>query len=237
MPLATSEIHGLRISVLGGTDGIVIHPGRCRDFDDQRDIGIAMGESCLIRPARVGLGGLDTGTMTPRTSYAVYLVRQGNDTEGMLSKAFDPNSADSPAFPNDGSLAYRRIGAVATDAEGRILAAEQEGDEQDRRYRYQAEQPVLAALREGTAVELTPFDLAPFFHRYAKRALIAVQPGNGVAVTIARDPSGAGSTLVEGPTTLPLEPADRASPTVGYYRNAGARGSATISVIGFEETL
>ena len=237
MPLATREIHGLRFEILGGNDGIVIHPGRCRDFDDQRDLVVPVGETVRVDPGRVGLGGLDTGTMQPNTSYAVYLVRQGNDIEGMISKAFDPDSADPPAFPNDGSLAYRRIGAVATDAQGRILVAQQEGDDEHRRYRYQEEPRMLAALREGTAVEFTPFDLAPFFHRHATRALIAVQPGNGVAVTVARDPGGTGATPFEAPATLAFEVVKGDTPTVGHYRNARVGGSATITVLGFEEML
>jgi len=237
MPLATREIHGLRLEILGRNDGIVIHSGRCRDIDDQRDISVAIGETVRVDSGRVGLGGLDTGTMQPSTSYAVYLVRQGNDTEGMISKAFDSDSADPPAFPNDGSLAYRRIGAVATDAQGRILVAQQEGDDEHRRYRYQEEPPTLVALREGPAVEFTPFDLAPLFNRHATRALIAVQPGNGISVTVSRDPGGTAATSFEAPATITFEAVEGDAPTVGYYRNARVGGSATITVLGFEETL
>ena len=237
MSLASREVRGLRLSIPGGNEGIVIHPGRCRDIDDQREIGIANGETCRIDPNRIGLGGLDTGMVQPRTSYAVYLVRQGNDTEGMISRAFDPASADAPAFPNDGSLAYRRIGAIATDANGLLVAADQEGEAMDRKYRFQPEPSTLAVLRQGEAVEFTAFDLAPFFHRHARWALISVQPGNGVPVTIARDLNGTGSTVIETETTLSFDATDGDSPTIGYYRNARPGGSATIVVLGFEETL
>ena len=237
MPLATRELHGLRISISIGHEEIMIHPGRCRDFDDRRDIGIGAGENRIIDPSRIGLGGLDTGTIQPCTSYAVYLVRQGNDTEGMLSRAFDPDSADPPSFPNDGSLSYRRIGAVVTDRDGRFLMADQEGNDLDRRYRFQASEPELTVLKDGTAIEFTPFELAPYFHHHARRALIAVQPNNAISVTIARNSNGAGATIVETPNSISFEAAEGNSPTVGHYRNARQGGSATIVVLGFEETL
>lgn len=232
--LATGEVRGLRIEILGRQEGLRIHPGRCRDFGDARDIGVGLSDTCTILTNRVGLGGLDTGVMQPLTSYAVYLVRQGNDTEGMISTGFDPDSAQPPAFPNDGSLTFRRIGAVATDAEGMIVAADQEGDGRERTYRYRT--PPALALNDATASVLSPFDMAPFCHRFARRALLRVSPGNGVPVLIARDAAGSGSESVEAPTTVPFEVEGELT-TVGYFSNARSGGVATISLVGFEEIL
>jgi hypothetical protein len=86
-------------------------------------------------------------------------------------------------------------------------------------------------------VEYAPFDLAPFFHRHATRALIAVEPGNGVAVTVSRDSGGTGAMSFEAPATMTFDAVEGDAPTVGHYRNARAGGSTTITVLGFEETL
>jgi hypothetical protein len=232
--LATGEVRGLRIEVLADNQGLRIHPGRCRDSEDTRDMGLDPSDHCEILTARVGLGGLDTGTMQPLTSYAVYLVRQGNDTEGLLSTGFDPDSAEPPAFPNDGSLTYRRIGAIATGADGRIVEVDQNGDERERVYTYRSS-PVLA-LPDAAATVMSPFHLGPFCHRFARRAWLRVSPGNGVSVSIARDAGGSESRLIEAPMTVPLELEGHEEP-VGYFRNEKAGGSATISLVSFEELI
>ncbi len=63
-----------------------------------------------------------------------------------------------------------------------------------------------------------------------------VAPGNEVPVVIALGSTGGGATAVEAAATVPFEVGEDQT-TVGYFSNARAGGSATISILGFEEVL
>src|SRR6185436_1753237 len=104
----------------------------------------------------------------------------------------------------------------------------------ERSYRYRT-QPTLA-LRDSATTVLSPFEVVPFCHRFARRALLWVSPANGVPVSITRDFGGSESVSFEAPSTVQFEVAGD-SPTLGYFRNERAGGSASLSVLGFDEIL
>lgn len=107
---------------------INIAVGECRDNDAGAVLSLTSVLTKQIDAAwAVGTnqGGLDTGTVTTSTWYAVWLIKR-SDTD--VVDALFSTSFSSPTMPTDYDQ-KRRIGAVLTDGSSNIVAFTQIGDD------------------------------------------------------------------------------------------------------------
>jgi hypothetical protein len=106
---------------------VTIATGQARSSTDAFDLRLTTG---LVKrldqawAAGTGNGALDTGSVAANTGYHVYLIRRTSD--GVLDVLMS-TSATNPTLPS-GYGAFRRLGAVLTDASAYIRKFTQHGD-------------------------------------------------------------------------------------------------------------
>lgn len=106
---------------------ITIATGQARDSTDTVDLKLTTGLIKRLDQAwaiGTGNGALDTGSVAANTGYHVFLIRRTSD--GVLDVLMS-TSATSPTLPS-GWAAFRRVGAILTDASGFIRKFTQHGD-------------------------------------------------------------------------------------------------------------
>jgi hypothetical protein len=106
---------------------VTIATGQARDSTDGFDLRLTTGLVKRLDQAwalGTGNGALDTGSVVANTGYHVFLIRRTSD--GVLDVLMS-TSATNPTLPS-GFGAFRRLGAVLTDASGFIRKFVQRGD-------------------------------------------------------------------------------------------------------------
>jgi hypothetical protein len=106
---------------------VTIATGQARDSTDGFDLRLTTGLVKRLDQAwalGTGNGALDTGSVAANTGYHVFLIRRTSD--GVLDILMS-TSATNPTLPS-GFGAFRRLGAVLTDASGFIRKFVQRGD-------------------------------------------------------------------------------------------------------------
>ena len=91
-------------------------------------------------------GGMDTGTVTTSTLYAVWIIKR-SDT-GVVDALFS-TSFSSPTMPTNYDY-YRCIGWVLTDGSANIIQFLQQGDGREPLFRFQARQQIATGLTSAT---------------------------------------------------------------------------------------
>ena len=128
-PMARGSITNLNLANDGTNPNthITISTGQARDSTDSFDLRLTTG---LVKrldqawAAGTGAGALDTGSVAANTGYWVHLIRRTSD--GALDVLMS-TSATNPTLPS-GYGAFRRLGAVLTNASGFIRKFTQHGD-------------------------------------------------------------------------------------------------------------
>ena len=128
-PMARGSITNLNLANDGTNPNthITISTGQARDSTDSFDLRLTTG---LVKrldqawAAGTGAGALDTGSVAANTGYWVHLIRRTSD--GALDVLMS-TSATNPTLPS-GYGAFRRLGAVLTNASGFIRKFTQRGD-------------------------------------------------------------------------------------------------------------
>ena len=128
-PMARGSITNLNLANDGTNPNthITISTGQARDSTDSFDLRLTTG---LVKrldqawAAGAGAGALDTGSVAANTGYWVHLIRRTSD--GALDVLMS-TSATNPTLPS-GYGAFRRLGAVLTNASGFIRKFTQRGD-------------------------------------------------------------------------------------------------------------
>ena len=106
---------------------VTIATGQARDSTDSFDLRLTTGLVKRLDQAwavGTGNGALDTGSVAANTGYWIHLIRKTSD--GTLDVLMS-TSATNPTLPS-GYGAFRRLGAVLTDASGYIRKFTQHGD-------------------------------------------------------------------------------------------------------------
>ena len=141
-------VNGLAVSQVG-TGILGVAAGAARDSSNTNDIILPGSINGLI--TRIGVNGLDTGTTTVNTNYAVYLI---GDSTGKSATAYTFSlSAISPLLPGGYDI-FRRIGWFRTSSSSANLISRyfEFGDGQNRSY--YAEDPITF-LTGGNATTFT----------------------------------------------------------------------------------
>lgn len=110
-------IHGLDISYVS-ENTIEMAVGSCRDQNDSPNGNMKITSPLTINLSTSGAGGLDTGSKTSNTWYAVYLIGDTSKTlneVGILSE-----SASSPVLPNGYDM-FRRVGWIKNGPDNKII--------------------------------------------------------------------------------------------------------------------
>lgn len=214
--------------------------GQCRDSTDT--FQIISNTALTVSSAFVGIGGLDVGTVTASTLYAVYGIADpisNNPTGLLLSK----NLANIPTLPQ-GYTIFRLLDYVYVDSSSHFASMIWSGAYNDRTTTYVA--PLAATYTPATAA--TQVDLSKW-----------VPPIAGVMVTVncLIAPLGAGNKVTVGSTSAAISStfspyvsgSVSAVPNAGLIRipvslvsgvpsifakNTSASDSVSICVISFE---
>jgi hypothetical protein len=128
-PISRGAITGLTLANDGTSPNthVTIATGQARSSTDAFDLRLTTGLVKRLDQAwAIGTnnGALDTGSVAANTGYHVFLIRRTSD--GVLDVLMS-TSATNPTLPS-GFGAFRRLGAVLTDASGFIRKFVQRGD-------------------------------------------------------------------------------------------------------------
>ena len=113
---------GLKLSAAGGGATVTIAANSATLTDTYNNGYLASAVSTTPSLSTAGAGGLDSGTATSNTWYAVYLINDGGTIKGLFSL-----SATAPTMPS-GDTYRARVGWVRTDGSGNIRAFVQYGN-------------------------------------------------------------------------------------------------------------
>lgn len=221
----TNLILGLRSRSLGGV-AIQIGSGVARDTTDAEFLVIPRGESRNVDISTNGPGGLDQGSPSPRTSYALWIVLAGGVAQCVASRSFNGEGA---AFPSGAKM--RRIGSFATDDTGMIIRFRQIGMSNDREVHYKTDTAALTILKKGTS---TTFKFVPFGYlapMTLETVFVAVAPSSA-AVTLRTDSSSEQTFGAPGVGTY----LDGLGQGI-EYRNEHSGSKTNLYVTGYSETL
>lgn len=129
--------------------------------------------------ASAGAGGLDTGSETADTWYAVHVI--GDTTEANAPAVLLSLSATAPTLPGTHDI-FRRVGWIRNDGSSDILKFGQVGSGRSRRVAYDEEAVVLQVLSAGNATAFTDIDLSSLVPPTSQEASIAADfnPNSGV---------------------------------------------------------
>ena len=202
-------IFGLTLSnnTTDATNDIDIAPGKARDDADTVNMELA---SVLTKRLDANWGEgpnqgfLDTGSKANNTTYHVFEIGNGANTDALASA-----SLSSPVMPTGLAGIYttkRRIGSIITDGSGAIRAFQQTGDEF-----LLATPPLDAATTIGTSRTLQA---------------LTVPAGLAVEALIRATTNSAQSILVQPPFEADAAPSATASPLFSAYTSQ----TATIAV-------
>ena len=148
-------VDGLDITWLS-TGTFQIGAGAVRDSTNTNDM--ILSSPYVVGLGTKGVGGLDSGALTPSTWYAIYIV--GDSTKNTRSKAVISLNSTLPASPGGFDM-YRRIGWCRTDtgAGGTIglIKTYVIGVSRTRYYAYDVPVP---ALINGNATAVTAVDIS-----------------------------------------------------------------------------
>lgn len=221
----TNLLLGLRSRSLGGTT-IQIGSGVARDTTDAEFLVIPRGESRNVDISTNGPGGLDQGSPSSRTSYALWIVSFGGAAQCVASRSFDGEGA---AFPPRAKL--RRIGSFAIDNTRMIIRFRQIGMSNDREVHYKSDTAALTILNKGAA---TTFKFVPFGYLAPKTletVFVAAVPSSA-AVTLRTDSSSEQTFGAPGVGTY----LDGLGQGI-EYRNEHSGSKTDLYVTGYSETL
>ena len=213
--------------------------GQCRDSANVYDI---VGEAGSINFGGTGINGLDTGTITASKLYYIYVV---SDPVNANATGYLASLSATPLIPNGYSV-YRLIGYWASDASSNLLAGYVAGNNNLRKFKYDA--PQATAVTAGNATAYTaaaltnlvpildnmPVSIAFAFTPGAASRVLNMTPGNAVgdAVTITGQVT---SVIVSGNAEV-LAKVTSSVPEIDYkVSNSG--DAVAIKVAGFEYFL
>lgn len=238
----TKYADGLKVGFLDATH-VFVDPGAARDSTNTNDI--ILKSNIRIDITAIGANGLDTGTLTGATMYAVHLIGDSsgyNPTAAMISL-----SATSPILPLGYDM-FRRIGWMLTDAFSHVTLFNQYGDGKTRTYYY--DQPLLffsgahiTTFLEVTLAASVPILAAPF----SADVLCQIQFQSAAAadktdftafnngIPLVSYSNGFVGTAINT-IWLPTNNSDSLAPSI-FLRTTSNSDSATLSTIGYKDYI
>lgn len=235
-------INGLNVSNNATTPNTKVNlaSGQCRDVNDVMDI--VLSTAVVIDTAVIGdINGLDQGVLLASKLYAIYAIGDSTNKHqpaGLISLA--ANSVPLMPFGYD---SYRLVGYAVTDASVHFLIAYVAGNNNYRKFRFDAPQATAVTAGAATsytavsllawvpAIENLPVQIAFSFTPGAASRVLNMTPGNatGNAVTITGQVT---SVVVSGNAEV-LSKVTSSTPEIDYkVSNSG--DAVAINVAGFD---
>lgn len=105
---------------------VSVGPGSCRDSNDEVDIELT--ETVTADISSGGVNGLDFGSLTNSTWYALYVISGPSvNTQTLISRSFS-----GPTLMPGGYTHFRRVGAIYRDVNSNIIEFVQHGNGRSR---------------------------------------------------------------------------------------------------------
>lgn len=188
-------IHGLGMLRLDD-DSVQVGSGVCRDAENSFDI--VSDTNVTVDKTLSGAGGLDTGSESDDTWYAVHIIADStgsNSPNGLLSL-----SASDPTLPA-GYDKFRRVGWVRVNAVGRFRRFLQIWQGQTRRLVWDETRSDMRVLNGANATTFTEIDLSNFMSPTANNVLLhsEFESGSGGSETheVSYRPAGFVGAITE----------------------------------------
>lgn len=222
-------IAGFRMETTSVTAGTV-GAGQCEDSTDTERIKFTGTETFDITVS--GVGGLDTGSETANTWYAVHVIADTNEVNA--SKVLLSLSSTAPTLPSGYDI-FRRIGWLRNNASSDLYQKKQESSGSSRIIRYQEDlSTTLEVLTGGGATVFTDIDLSEFVPPTSVIALIygatiskdfTVRPDGSTIEFMVVKEGGALVFGIDSPGQI-IE-----------YKGASPAGSFNVSALGYFDDL
>jgi len=136
---------------------VKIEPGVCVDEDNT--LFFRSNNDITVDITVSGANGLDTGSETSDTWYAVYVIADSTG-QSAIAGLFSL-SATAPTLPT-GYNKFRRIGWIRNDAASNILKFSVRGDSNDRMVSYDVERSTVNILTGGNATTYADVNASAF---------------------------------------------------------------------------
>ncbi len=155
-PIPSNFIDGLTLN-RNSVSIVRVDEGTARDSTDTVNIILPDFKTADITTS--GTGGLDTGTESADTWYAIHVI--GDSKEIVETDTLLSTSVTGPTLP-PGFDTFRRVGWVRNDASSDFLDWEQTGTGRTRRIHYDETINTQQVLNDGSATTMTDIDLSSF---------------------------------------------------------------------------
>ena len=226
MPTA-NQILGLRSSCASaGTTVATVGAGYARDTTDSDWIEIPSGQTRDVDLSHTGIGGLDTGTVQPKTAYALYVVK----TAGGVVAAYASQSYVAPSSLPGGAV-FRRVGSLFTNSTSKVVAFQQTGTGNDRVVTFESDAGDLVVVANQSSATFKDFDNSPPASKKLNQSQVQCTPSTGGTTELR----GAGSVVTT--VTVPSVVWISIPPTSSWGQFRTPVGTTTLSVIGFGESV
>jgi hypothetical protein len=217
-PLPRSYLAGLTLSTPGSSGSFAVAAGMAVDSTNAVMMALASAITKTTSAYGNGNGALDSGAIAASTWYHAHLIK--NPTTQTVD-ALVSLSATAPTLPS-GYTAFRRIGAMKTNASSQWILFHQDGDV------FAWDTPVVDATgsNPGPAAVTRALVGVPVGIRIQAYIQLAMQTNAAVA----------DSTLVSDLACADVAPGQNIATTAFTYSSAGAGGSSTMAFV-FTNTL
>lgn len=243
--LGEKYIMGLQMTYTSSTD-LIVETGQCRDSTNTTDIVIS--EAAVLDINLSGVGGLDAGTLTLGSLYAVYVIDSsyGAGSPGVIMSL----NQTQPVFPPNYDVC-RRVGAITVVdflGNGAMKGFFQLGNSTDREMIFVTPVNVVSSSNETsyTAVDVSLYVPAGLGKMNARlrytpasasnevRFKSAYIAGGGVTQNFA--PSAAAEAVIQCP--IYLSPNDAEGHTISFdYRVDNAGDDLDVLIVGYTDYL
>lgn len=234
------NVQGLQIAI-ASTTTLTVQAGQARDSTNVNDIVIS--SAVTLNAAVNGVNGLDTGSLTTNTLYALYAV--GDSTNNNHAGVVLSLNQSAPLLPVGYDM-YRLIGYVRTDGSSLFLTGYWTGSANERTFVYDV--PIATAITAGASATYAPVTLTTFvpavqnvlarmeinWTANAAGDTLALQPFNAVGDTLKYIAGVAGAsahTLVREYVQAQLS---SGAPKINYKVSAG---TVALNVAGYQYTI
>lgn len=234
------DVYGLQIARASNTT-MTVQSGRARNSSNENDI--TLSSAVTLNAANNGINGLDTGSLTTASLYALYVVGDSsfNNTPGVVLSL----SATQPLLPVGYDM-YRLIGYVRTDGSSHFLAGYWSGSSNERTFTYDV--PIATAITAGNSATYAPVTLTTFvpsvdnlevnmeidWTANAAGDTLALQPFNGVGDTAKYIAGVAGASAHTLLREYLLAQLGTGAPKMNYKVSAG---TVALNVAGYKYTI
>lgn len=226
---ATGQILGLRLRRTGPTM-LSLSKGWARSEDDTVDI--LSTSSLEITSGSTGIGGLDAGSASPNTPYAVWVLQKPAGGVGaLMSLAFDASEVTLPKQWSTASL--RRVGAVSTNSNGNFVSFRQLGAQNERRYVFDSIIDSRQILTGGTSATWVAVERTSHVPRSAELVQVYLVPSS--AEVEARSIGAQKQLFATSP--ILFEFTTEHDDDLLEYRKKSGGGSVDAYLLGFTEYL